>query len=377
MENNLFLKAALLTEGIRADSESLRDVGTEFKEQNHGLFGWDIENHIDLKVPDDFSLPDGTIVQFRLNSKSPYHVKTLEGRFILHFNDSELCEVNWIERPAYYNAKTTRGNDMIKIGQIGGKDSMFFCYQNYCSYFSGNKQCAFCNLVSTSKVYESVMKKKNLGEIGEVTQAAWSEGAVNHVNITGGCFSPKQEVAVVSELLKSIREHTGLDKVPGVLLPSPAKGDAIVQYHETGIGALGYSMEIWDEQTYKAICPGKSEFTSHDEFVRSIEKAVKVFGEGNVYGVFVMGLEPKETFLDGVRTLSGIGANVVPFVWSPNPGSKLAGHRAPFAEWYVETILEAAEIVYENRVPKGTENHCYLCDGNSMLHDALRLKGIE
>ncbi len=187
MENSLFLKAALLTEGVRADSESLREVGTKFKEQNHGLFGWDFENHIDLKVPDDFCLPDGTIVQFRLNSKSPYHVKAHEGKFNLHFNDSELCEVNWIERPIYYNAKTTHGNDMIKIGQIG----------------------------------------------------------------------------------------------------------------------------------------------------------------------------------------------VVPFVWSPNPGSKLAGHRVPFAEWYTETILEAAEIVYENRVPKGTENHCYLCDGNSLLHDALRLKGIE
>jgi hypothetical protein len=377
MENSLLLKAALLTEGVRADSESLREVGTKFKEQNHGLFGWDFENHIDLKVPDDFCLPDGTIVQFRLNSKSPYHVKTHEGKFVLQFNHSKLCEVNWIERPAYYNTKTARGNNMIKIGQIGGKDSMFFCYQNYCSHFSRNEQCSFCNLVSTSKVYDSVMKKKNLDEIGEVTQAAWVEGAVKHVNITGGCFNPKQEVAVVSELLKSIREHTGFDKVPGVLLPSPAKGDTIDQYYETGIGALGYSMEIWDEQTYKAICPGKSESTSHYEFVRSIEKAVKVFGEGNVYGVFVMGLEPKETFLDGVKTLSGLGANVVPFVWSPNPGSKLAGHRAPFAEWYLDTILEAADIVYENKVPKRTENHCYLCDGNSLLHDALRLKGIE
>ncbi len=376
MENYLLLKAALLTEGIRAAPESLRELGTKYKEQNHGLFGWDFENHVDVKLPDDFCLPDGTVVQFRLNSRSPYHVAARDGKLVLHFNDRELCDVKWIARPSYYDTKTTQGNDMIKIGQIGGVDSMFFCYQNYCSHFAKNKQCSFCNLVSTNKVYDSVLKKKNADEIGEVTQAAWSEGSVNHVNITGGCFNPRQEVEVVSSLMKSIREHTGFDKVPGVLLPSPAKGEAIDQYHETGIGALCYSMEIWDERTYKAICPGKAESTSHDEFVRSIEKAVEVFGEGNVYGVFVMGLEPKETFLEGVKTLSGLGANIVPFVWSPNPGSKLAGHRAPFAEWYADTITEAAEIVHENKVPKGTENHCYLCDGNSMLHDALRLKGI-
>lgn len=66
--------------------------------------------------------------------------------------------------------------------------------------------------------------------------------------------------------------------------------------------------------------------------------------------------------------------NVVPFVWSPNSGSKLAGHRAPSPEWYIDTILEAAEIIIKSKVPTGNENHCYKCDGNSLLHDAIRLK---
>ncbi len=136
-------------------------------------------------------------------------------------------------------------------------------------------------------------------------------------------------------------------------------------------------MEIWDEKLYGAICPGKAKNTSHDEFLRSMEKAVDVFGRGNVYGVFVLGLEPRQTFLEGVKVLSGMGINVVPFVWSPNPGSKLAGHRAPSPEWYADVNREAAEIIVKSKVPSGTENHCYKCDGNSLLHDALRLKGIR
>ena len=90
-----------------------------------------------------------------------------------------------------------------------------------------------------------------------------------------------------------------------------------------------------------------------------------------------MGLESSNTFLEGVRVLTGLGANVVPFVWSPNPGSKLEGHRAPTSSWYIKTILEAAQIVYDAKIPSGTENHCFKCDGNSLLHDALRLKGIK
>ena len=373
----LELKAELLVEGIRANPDSLREVGVKYKEQNHGLFGWDFEDHVGKMLPDDFLLPNGTVVQFRQNSRSPYLVAMKEKDLVLSRGEDELCRVEWLPKPAYYARKTSHNNKMVKIGQIGGADCLFFCYQNYCSFFSKHEECLFCNLVSTSQTYDSVLKKKDTEDIGEVAAAAFAEGMVKHVLLTGGCFNHQKEIEMVSGILKSIREHTGLDRVPGTILPSPAKGDDIKRYHDTGIGAIGFSMEIWDKKLYEAICPGKSEGTSHDEFIRSIETAVKVFGDGNVYAVFVMGLEPGQTFLEGVRQISELGANVVPFVWSPNPGSKLEGHRAPTSKWYIDTVLEASEIVSEAGVPSGTENHCFRCDGNSLLHDALRLKGIQ
>ena len=377
MKNYLLLKASLLTEGIQAESEALRDIGTLYKEQNHGLFGWDFENHVEVKVPDDFFLEDGTVVQFRLNRKSHYVVRSRDGGLTLFRGEEELCGVRWIERPGYYGKKTSKGNDMIRIGQVGGADNLFFCYQNYCSHFAKNQQCAFCNLVSTSKVYGSVMKKKDFEEIGEVAREAWSEGNVRHVNITGGCFNNQAEVRVITDLLASIRAATGFDRVPGVLLPSPAKGDAIQRYYDAGITSLGYSMEIWDERYYQAICPGKAATTTHGEFIESIRAAVKVFGEGNVYAMLVMGLEPKETFLEGIKTLTGLGANVTPYVWAANPGSKLSGHRAPFPEWFEETTLEAAQIVRNSGVPSGEKNNCSRCDGNTLLLDALKLKNDQ
>ncbi len=297
---------------------------------------------------------------------------------ILSDRNGAICKVEWIPRPAYYIKVTSNHHNMVKIGQIGGEDCLFFCYQNYCSHFSRNEECLFCNLVSTSKTYDSVLRRKETEDIGEVARAAFSEGKVRHILLTGGCFNHQKEIELVSDILKSIRSHTGLSRVPGTILPSPAKGiEEIKKYYDTGIKAIGFSMEIWDEKLYEAICPGKSKDISHKEFIHSIETAVHVFGEGNVYGVFVMGLESRKTFLNGVRGITDLGANVVPFVWSPNPGSKLEGHRAPTSKWYVETILEASDIVYEAKVPSGTENHCYRCDGNSLLHDAMRLKRIE
>lgn len=374
----LKLKAELLVEGVRASTEALEGVGIVYKQQNHGLFGWDFEDHVGTKLPDDFVLPGGTIVQFRNNSRSSFGVRKSEGGLSLFKREEELCEVDWLPRPFFYEENTREGNQMVRIGQVGGEDCLFFCYQNYCRYFARNQQCLFCNLVSTSETYDSVLKRKEVREMGEVAGAAFDEGVASHVLLTGGCFQHQREIDLVRAIMASISERTGFDRIPGTILPSPAVGlDDVLAYYDSGIQAMGFSLEIWDEAMYKAICPGKSSAVSREDFLKGIRTAVEVFGEGNVYGVFVMGLEPRKTFLEGVREITALGANVVPFVWSPNPGSMLEGHRAPTGEWYLETVLEAAEIVYAARIPPGTENHCYKCDGNSLLHDALRLKGVE
>jgi hypothetical protein len=377
-QKNIELKAELLSEGLWVTDKALSGIGTQYKEQNHGLFGWDFEDHVGIALPDDFVLQDGTIVQLRMNTRSSYWIDATGNGLVLLKGRRKIGPVEWLPRPAFYKRKTKSGREMVKIGQIGGADCLFFCYQNFCSHFARGKQCLFCNLVSTTVTYDSVLRKKDSEEIGEVAAAAFSEGQAKHVLLTGGCFDRQKEVDVLCTILDSIRRHTGFDTIPGTILPSPARNkDDLKAYHEAGIQAIGYSMEIWDEPLYRAICPGKSDSVSHDEFIDSIKTAIDIFGAGNVYAVFVMGLEPKKTFLEGVKAVTSIGANVVPFAWSPNPGSMLEGHRAPSSQWFLETILEAAEIVYDTAIPAGTENHCYRCDGNSLLHDALRLKGVE
>lgn len=376
-QRSLELKARILTEGITATPEALAGLGREYKEQNHGLFGWDFEDHVGRLLPDDFVLSDGTVVQFRGNSASPFRLDADWDGLGVYEGEARLDAASLIPRPRFYSASTTDGVPMVKIAQIGGEDCFFVCYQNYCSHFSKGQQCLFCNLVSTKETYDSVLGKKEVAQIGEVAAAAFAEGQCEHILLTGGCFSARKEVGLVSDIVGSIARSLGVDRVPGTILPSPAVDpDRIRAYRDSGIGAIGYSMEIWDEAMFRAICPGKSASTSHAQFASAIGEAVKIFGPGNVYGVFVLGLEPRHTFLEGVRTLADLGANVVPFVWSPNPGSMLEGHRAPSWRWYVEVMQEAAEIVAASGVPAGTENHCFRCDGNSLLHDALRLRGI-
>ncbi len=374
----LRIKADLLVEGVRATSEALEGVGTRHKEQNHGLFGWDFEDHGTEKLPDDFRLADGTVVQFRKNSRSPYLVRRGEdGGLLLTRADQEVCRVSWLPRPRYYDALTSDGTPMVKVAQTGGEDCFFVCYNNYCAHFRQGKQCLFCNLVDTMRTYRSVLGRKQARQIGEAAAAAFAEGECRHILMTGGCFGDEKEVDVVAAVLEAIRAQTGMDRVPGTVLPSPPeKLDHLKRYHEAGIEAIAFSLEIWDADLYRAICPGKSSETSRERFLEVIREAVKVFGPGNVYGVFVMGLEPADSLAEGVEVLASEGAHVVPFVWSPNPGSRLHGHRAPYAEWYLDNVLRYSETVVRQGLPPSV-NHCRRCDGNNMLHDALHLRGLE
>jgi hypothetical protein len=126
--------------------------------------------HSFMVLPDDFLLPDGTVVQFRKNSRSPYQISVEENNLILSSGRERICKVEWIPRPAYYTKETVGHHRMVKIGQIGGEDCLFFCYQNYCSHFSKKEECLFCNLVSTSRTYNSVLRKKETDDIGEVAK---------------------------------------------------------------------------------------------------------------------------------------------------------------------------------------------------------------
>ena len=110
------LKAELLVKGINATKKALQGIGTEYKEQNHGLFGWDFEDHANIALPDDFVLPDGTTVQFRRNSRSNYLIDLVDDQLTLSKGTENLCQVTWLPRPAFYNQKTTSNKEMVKIG---------------------------------------------------------------------------------------------------------------------------------------------------------------------------------------------------------------------------------------------------------------------
>ena len=47
-QNYLSLKSELIVNGINITSKAATGLGREYKGQNHGLFGWDFEDHTNI-----------------------------------------------------------------------------------------------------------------------------------------------------------------------------------------------------------------------------------------------------------------------------------------------------------------------------------------
>jgi len=262
---------------------------------------------------------------------------------------------------------------MVKIGQIAGRIVSFSVIRIIAVIFP-RKRMSFLQ----SRIYlKTMIRPKNEGDRryrwGDESRFRWGKGEACPPDRR--MLQSSKRNGAVADILKSIRARTGLDVFQERFF-LPAKGeDEIKGYYDTGIKAIGL---VWKY--------GTKNYTR-----RSAQESLRMWVMRTLfvpYGlrprssgrkrlrVFVMGLEPKNTFLEGVKEMTALGANVVPLSGRLTRGSKLEGHRAPPANGLWRRTGGFRDRPQSSH-PFRNRNHCYRCDGNSLLHDALRLKGTQ
>ena len=128
---------------------------------------------------------------------------------------------------------------------------------------------------------------------------------------------------------------------------APSDLSVIEKYKEAGYQHIATNLEVWDENYFKTICPGKEELCGgRKNWIDTLKHEVEVFGKGNVRSVLVAGIEPKESLLEGIEYLASIGVIAIPSIWKPCIGSALEGHRSPSTEWHQE-VIERTYSIYK------------------------------
>lgn len=389
------IKASLLADGMRLDPSVLQGVGSVYREQSRWLFDWNQGEH-EYYLPEEILLPMDTVVQVRENKDSRWLCAVEDGTLVLRRDGAFVMECRHLPRPQYYAREATPGVVMRRVAPKRGQDCLVMNYAPFCMYWAHDQGCRFCNIVPNMQWTKDDLQlpKRTHEQIVATTRAAFEEGCVKHILLTGGYLNRRttadgreidREDEMVLSVVGAMQEALGRHDIPvNVIRTAPEDRDlaSIERHKAAGVFSVAYNLEIWDPVLFPYFCPGKASVQGREHWLRALETAAQVYGPGRVSTHLVTGfMEPGESVLEGVEWLSSRGIATIPLVWSPVPGTRYAQFRSPRPEWFVEMVQRIADIRLKHGVdafePAALPNDCPRCAMPTLIGDELRRRRLE
>jgi hypothetical protein len=394
LEKEIVVKANLLTEGIRFDESALEGVCSVYKEQSRWLFDWNMGEH-HYYLPEEILLPMDTTCQVRENKSSGWLCTVEDGVLMLKHDGKFVIEARHVPRPQYYSQEASEGIIMRRIAPKRGQDCLVINYAPFCMYWTNNKGCSFCNIVPNMKWTKDDLQvsKRSYDQIKKTAKAAFDEGCVRHILLTGGYMKNAEkdgkivdlEDEMILSVIQAIQEGIGRDNIPvNVIRTVPKDKDlkSLEKYKKLGAYSVAFNLEVWDPILFSKYCAGKDTEQGRDHWLRGLAVASDIYGPGKVSTHFVTGfMEPPESLLEGVEWCSERGIGSIPLVWSPVNGTQYEHFRPPLAEWFVDMVKKIADIRIKYGVdafnPAGLPNDDHLCGMPSLIADELYLRKLQ
>ncbi|MFX1521176.1 MAG: radical SAM protein [Promethearchaeota archaeon] len=302
-------------------------------------------------------LPDDIWVNVPINDYNPNFVVT--PRYILDWDETVFtirsnefkCIVTPLPVPDYNFKLNSAGEphswygiihtDRVRIAPIAG-----------CS-----NSCKFCDLPRKFKY-----KKKSIPLLIESIHAAISEQILpaRHVLISGG--TPKDsDFQYLNDVYFKILEAFPSVPIDIMMLPINEVLD-LSALQLAGLHGLSINLELYNDSARKELMPEKN--TIHkNKWLSFIEKAVEVFGS-NVRSALIVGLEPIEDTIQGVRALAERGCSPVLSPFRPDPTTPLSDLTPPSANLLADVYQKAIEVLASYDVKLGPK--CIPCQHNTL-----------
>ncbi|HEX2053074.1 MAG TPA: MSMEG_0568 family radical SAM protein, partial [Actinomycetota bacterium] len=265
---------------------------------------------------------------------SPFSLREEEDGWQLYRDGQRLAAATVPPRPKCYSLSTADGIPYWKIALLH-LDSLASTVIQTCIYWGNENQCHFCGIELSLDAGRTIPVKRPW-QLAEVAKAAKElDGAVDITLTTGTTNSRDRGALYLAKCAKAMKESSGLP-VQGQFEP-PDDLEVLEQVKEMGVDSVGIHIESFDPEVFPKVAPGKAK-RGIEAYFKTWEKAVEVFGEGQVstYVILGMGEDPKAT-VDGCKRAIDMG--VYPFVVPirPIPGSILQDLLPPPPS-YVESM---------------------------------------
>ena len=296
--------------------------------------------------------------------ESPYELRLEERggeqRHALLMDGELVALVKPAPPPAWYERETSQGRKMRQVGSLQGTYLGIYMGQ-VCQFWKKGprrpepENCRFCSVGLNLGADDA--DEKLADEILEVVHAARRESGITYVDFNTGHSDNHDFLDLLEPVIRRIKKETGL--LVGVQSPPHPERSRYEQLKAIGVNRVSFCFELWDEQRFAEICPGKERAYGLDGYREVIEHCAALADPHRptlqpwvVNGELIAGLEPPEASRAAIRWLTERGAVPTVCVFRPLKGTALESEPPPrtadmvpvFADLWTRTMEQGLPI---------------------------------
>jgi radical SAM protein (TIGR04043 family) len=272
--------------------------------------------------------------------RSPYSLKPEGGGLWgLMDNGRRVCALEVAPEPGYYRRATADGVPYWKIALRHGRDGVGSTVVQGCVY--DDKACMFC-AIALSRERGATTAVKSPEDIAEVARVAEEEGYSHIVLTTGTTGLTDRGIPHLVRCAAAVKSKTTM-KVHVQFEPPQDLG--LVDEIGSVSDSAAINVETMDSLVLGRVAPGKA-MTSFARYREAWERAVEVFGRGQVTSFLLIGLgESVQSVLEGCLQMTTRGVLPMLMPLRPIRGTPMESWSPPAVAEMIELYETAAEMV--------------------------------
>ena len=362
----LRLKIAMLVQGMVIDEDTKKVIDSE-----EGI-RVATNNAVDLRI--DMPWCDGkanryliinTPVDVKFVEFSPFTMKheiSGEGKTVykLYYYGEFITDVGIYpkDKLADEKAKDKNGKN-IPYEEVAflSTDRLRVHITNKCRFKLRGQGCKFCNIVG---------KQGHINlEVTEKVVRDYCENAVGLEHfLVGGQTAEEEFDDDIIDVIKIIRRHARFAPIYAMLVPYD---DAFIRrMYDAGLTQLAFNIEVFDDEIAKKWMPGKRDDKHTKEvYLKQLKFATTLLGRrGNVRSMVIVGLEPEESLLEGIRELAEGGIQPILSIFRPLPDTPMGYLNPPAMQFLFDIYGKIMDICKQSNLRVGPE--CVNCQNNTL-----------
>jgi hypothetical protein len=359
------LKFEILTQGVRLSTEAislLSGSGGKRGAKPALRTRSGVSGGLDLQLDENLFV-NAPIREF-FARKSRLELAWQDKAWVILRDSNVVAEVGVLPEPEYYAKATKDGSRLLsQVAQMCSPDRI--CYGmtgSACFFWEANRRCKYCS-IGLNGAEDPVRKKSEYFLEALEYAVREKQFPAKHILIGGGTPSgPDMGATLASALCRAVKERFPLSVY--VMIAAPLENRYIDELHDAGVDELGMNLELWSDEAWREIIPGKHKHIGKARYLKALEYSVQKFGSIRTRSILIAGLESDANTLSGVRALAERGVMPIISPFRPLDGTELEAHPVFSLSQYQDLFGAASSIANSMHLPLGPT--CVCCQNNTI-----------